>query len=53
LLSVVSLGKQLDASSNGLGSEGGKAIAASIAENSTLTSVSPLFSLFFSFFSRK
>jgi hypothetical protein len=36
----------LDVSSNSLGPEGGKAIAASIAENSTLTSVSSVFSLF-------
>ena len=40
LLSVVTLGKQLDVSANGLGSDGGKAIAASIAENHTITSVS-------------
>ena len=32
----------LDASSNSLGSEGGKALAASIAENSTITSVRTL-----------
>ena len=33
-------GKQLDVSANGLGVDGGKAIAASIAENRTITSVS-------------
>ena len=32
--------QELDVSANGLGADGGKAIAASIAENSTITSVS-------------
>ena len=32
--------QQLDVSANGLGVDGGKAIAASIAENRTITSVS-------------
>jgi hypothetical protein len=36
----------LNVSSNGLGPEGGKAIAASIAQNSTLTSVSPFLAVF-------
>ena len=39
-LSVFSFGKQLDVSANGLGVDGGKVIAASIAENRTITSVS-------------
>jgi Ran GTPase-activating protein (RanGAP) involved in mRNA processing and transport len=42
--------QRLNVSSNDLGPEGGKAIAASIAKNSTITSVSPLFSLFFLLF---
>ena len=42
--------QQLDASSNGLGPEGAKALAASIAKNSTITSVSPLFAMLFLFF---
>jgi hypothetical protein len=46
LLSVVSLGKQLNVSSNKLGPEGGKAIAASIADNSSITSVSNFSMLF-------
>ena len=37
---MLSLGKQLDVSANGLGVDGGKAIAASIAENRTIISVS-------------
>ena len=41
---------ELDASGNKLGSEGGKAIAASIAENSTITSVSQKQYAFFIYF---
>jgi hypothetical protein len=40
LLKANSTVQQLDVSANGLGVDGGKAIAASIADNSTITSVS-------------
>ena len=43
--------QQLDVSANGLGVDGGKAIAASIAENRTITSVSYQQNAFFSIFS--
>ena len=42
--------QQLDVSANGLGVDGGKAIAASIAENSTITSVSYQQNTFLSIF---